>query len=62
MPPAANEHHVPLAPVLRWVQVVPVLPLLAALLASVVAYWPALQSPLYADDYLYLNAARNLSF
>lgn len=62
MPPPGNELHVPLVPVLRWGQVVSVLPLLAALLASVVAYWPALQSPLYADDYLYLNAARNLSF
>jgi len=52
----------PLAAPLQWRQVLIVLPLAAALVASVFAYWPALQSPLYADDYLYLNAARNLSF
>lgn len=38
------------------------LPLLAALAAPVAGYWPALRSPLYADDYLYLRAARDLSF
>lgn len=38
------------------------LPLLVALAAAVVAAWPALRSPLYADDYIYLAAARNLSF
>lgn len=46
---------------LRWRRGVGLLPLAGALVASFFAYWPALQSPLYADDYLYLNAAKRLS-
>ncbi|MGE0600960.1 MAG: glycosyltransferase family 39 protein [Dehalococcoidia bacterium] len=52
----------PPGPALAWRSLLPGLPLAAALIASVVAYWPALRSPLYADDYLYLSASRNLSF
>lgn len=47
---------------LNWQRVAPLLPLVAALAAATAAYWPALGAPLYADDYLYLNAARTLSF
>ncbi|MGE3074865.1 MAG: glycosyltransferase family 39 protein [Dehalococcoidia bacterium] len=59
-----QQHEVeePPGPALKWRSLVPGLPLLAALLASVVAYWPALRSPFYADDYLYLSASRNLTF
>lgn len=53
---------IPAGPALRLGQLFPVAPLFAALLASVVAYWPALRAPFYADDYLYLRASRELSF
>ncbi len=49
-------------PVVRWRSLVHGAPLVAALVASVVAYWPALRSPFYGDDYLYLSASRSLSF
>lgn len=37
-------------------------PLVAALIGAVVASWPAINSPFYSDDYIYLGASRNLSF
>ena len=61
-PRASSEGAEPSALALRWAQVLPVLPLLVALAAAAVAAWPALRSPLYADDSIYLAAARNLSF
>lgn len=38
------------------------MPLVVALAAAIAASWPALRSPFYADDSVYLSAARNLSF
>ena len=50
------------APLLRWGQLVPVLPLAFALIGAVVLYWPSLDSPFVADDYVYLYSVRTLSF
>ena len=61
-PRASSEGAERSALALRWAQVLPVLPLLVALAAAAVAAWPALRSPLFADDSIYLAAARNLSF
>ena len=61
-PRAGSDGAEPSALAPRWAQAIPVLPLLVALAAAVVAAWPALRSPFYADDYVYLAAARNLSF
>ena len=36
------------------------LPLAAALIAAIVAYWPALNSPFLGDDYLLLLASRDM--
>jgi hypothetical protein len=49
-------------PLLRWGQLVPVLPLAFALIGAVVLYWPSLDSPFVADDYVYLYSVRTLSF
>lgn len=47
---------------LNWRTIAPLLPLAVALVAAVVAFWPAIHSPFYSDDYIYLSASRNLSF
>jgi len=45
---------------LRWRDAAPLLGLGLILLGVLVMYWPALNAPFYADDYLYLNAANQL--
>lgn len=46
----------------RWERLLPLIPLLAALIAGAAVYAPALPSGFVADDYIYLDAVRSLSF
>ncbi len=52
----------PPAPLLRWHTVAPVVLVALGCLLAIVIYWPALGSPPFGDDYIYLRAARDLSF
>jgi uncharacterized protein YneF (UPF0154 family) len=44
-----------------WLQIARYAPLVGILVAAVAAYFPALDSPFWGDDYTYLQAVRNLS-
>ena len=46
----------------RWRRGVPVLPVVAALVAGVAVYVPALRSGFVTDDYVYLYSVKSLSF
>jgi hypothetical protein len=60
--PAAADGAAEERPLLRWSQLARAVPLGVALLAAVVMYWPALNSAFFADDFLYLSAAKSMSF